>query len=285
MYFYHGYALGVASTVPGNECTQAVCALSVRGGSGDTTETKSACSLISFDSIKSHVEGSESSPYGADGPDSYVTKASLVIENLKIKDKTNKDRVTAGHIEAHLVSQHLEGNYEASTVIAGSQFTNVAIDGTAITIETSKLLSNPYSTYSTMQTGFKDTFNRKEILAQLIGRDLDATAAKTPDLIAAYQAYQEQDGMTCLKPLVICSLVKKTTGGGFDRWGPIIAIPGFGNLYLGEVMVWSWMRCLTMFRLELLDEGGTISGGSVGAGGGTFPPGATGGGGTAGGGG
>src|SRR5262249_57356196 len=117
MYFYHGYALGVASTVPGNVFTQATCALSVAGGVDDETVTKPSSSLISFDSIESHVSGKETHPFGEDCLDVYVTEASVIIKNLKIREKGDgkkpgKERITADLVQAHVLSQYRTGDYE-----------------------------------------------------------------------------------------------------------------------------------------------------------------------------
>ena len=71
---------------------------------------------------------------------------------------------------------------------------------------------------------------------------------------------------------MLCSFVTKIKGGGggVKTWGPIVSVPNFGNIYLGEVLVWPWMRCLNLFRIELA-SGGTVSGGSTGHGGLGFP--------------
>ena len=58
MYFYHGYALGVASTISKSEFTEADCALSITGG--QSTATKSTKPLppgISFQSANSSIRG------------------------------------------------------------------------------------------------------------------------------------------------------------------------------------------------------------------------------------
>jgi hypothetical protein len=196
----------------------------------------------------------------------WITEGSVVIENLNIQDKFQADR-----IEAHVYGEDWPGGYEGEVVITGSKFENVRIAGNPVTIDTSTDLSIRYPTYDSMQAGFQNSFSRDEVLGCLVGRDLNAADATTWDLRDAYEGYRLQKALTSLKPLVLSSFVTKVTGtGGFATWGPIISVPGFGNIYLGEVLVWDWMRCLTMFRIEL-SSGGTISGASTGHGGTTFP--------------
>ena len=284
MYFYHGYALGVASAIPDkdfkgfSEFTDASCALSLRGGEAKASESRPKPATpppnsppgIWFDSAKSTITGAE---VARNGFYTWVTEASVIIQKLNILD-----RFTADKIEAHLFSEYRAGDYEPSTVITGSKFDNVRIDGNLLQIDTADDLSEGYSTYSGMQIAFQNQFSQPSVLALLEGRGLDANTANTPDLRAAWEAFGEQEALgkrttlPTLKSAVICSFVTKISGGGYKTWGPIVAVPNFGNIYLGELIVWPWMRCLNMFRIELA-SGGSICGGSAGANGTTQPPG------------
>ncbi len=62
----------------------------------------------------------------------------------------------------------------------------------------------------------------------------------------------------------LCSLVKEmdTTCPGVKRTGHCFYVPGFGNIFLGELMIVHGERTLTMVRLELgsaIGGGGSIS--------------------------
>ena len=271
MYFYHGYALGVASTIPGKEFNEACCALSIRGGKGSAAKsTNPLPEGITFASATSNVSGWDDE---WNGLPIWYTEASVVIEGLDIFGKFSADR-----IEAHIFSQARAGDYESSTVITGSKFLNVKIGGSPVKIEMSDDLTVRYPTFSSMQVGFKNNSSRGGVCGCLVGRELTEDDATSPDLLAAYEARCQQEALTTLKSAVICSFVEKVSGGGCKTWGPIIAVPEFGNIYLGELVVWPWMRCLNMFRIELAQskifpEGGRIAGGSAGANGTTYPPG------------
>jgi hypothetical protein len=270
MYFYHGYALGVASTIPGNIFTKADCALSIRGGESAVSEPATTLPPgITFNSADSKIRGWGDLRKGL--PVWYI-EASVVIKKLDVLGK-----FTAESIEAHIFFETRAGDYESSIVIADSKFVGVKVAGNELNIEISNDLTVRYPTYSSMQTAFQNRFSQPGVLAMVEGRGLDAQTANTPDLRAAWEAYGEQKalGEQCLpslKPAVICSFVTKVSGGGYQTWGPIVAVPNFGNIYLGEVIVWPWMRCLNMFRIELA-SGGTISGGSAGTSGTSIPPG------------
>lgn len=292
MYFYHGYALGVASTIQGQQFTKAECALSVDGGTAAAPPESSFTSTgkinISFDPPKALVTGLGDT---RNGTYIWTTDASVVINNLRIAD-TTREFVKASSIEAHIISEYRAGDYEASISLtqgkARCRFTNLSILGNAISIDDAEDMFTRYFTYGSMQEDIGNSFTHDRFMACVQGRYLQKDDAITPDLRAAYDAYGEQNALTSLKPAVVCSFVKakeaKTIGADIKTWGPIITVRDFGTIYLGEVIVWPWMRCLTMFRVELA-SGGSISGGSAGVNGVGFPPGAFGGGGYGGGGG
>jgi hypothetical protein len=271
MYFYHATAIALGGRLGKDadqplKVPQASCALAVTGGCGLADAPSFSSSGISFQSAKSEVSGEEKN---VNGLDVYVTKASVIIKGLNIQNA-----LTADIVEAHLISEHRTGDYEASTVIFGSHFDNLKIKGAAVTLELSDEMLHQYPTFWSMEADFENDFSRPWVLACLEGHGLPEASATTEDLRAAFDAYSEQKALCKLKQLVVCSFVTKVNGlgGGITAWGPIIAVPNFGNIYLGELMIWPWMRCLTMFRVEL-SSGGSISGGTVGSGGTTIPPG------------
>lgn len=278
MYFYHAHAIALGGRIGSTPLNveQGSCALAVTGGEAEAKKVSFSDDGITFQSSDCKVAGGLTYPRGLNV---WTTEASVVIQKLNLFG-----RVTADTIEARINSEYRAGDYEASTVISRSKFDNLQIDGKPLQIETSEDLSWRYPTFGSMDTDFQNEFSKPWVLATLVGRGLDVKTANTPDLRDAFDSYGEQNSLPSLKSLVLCSFVTKISGGGFNSWGPIVAIPDLGDLYLGEVIVWPWMRCLTMFRLALRDKdgkpSGAVSGGSAGTGGGTWPPGAYGGGGT-----
>ena len=57
-----------------------------------------------------------------------------------------------------------------------------------------------------------------------------------------------------------------------DNWGPIIKVPHFGTIYLGEVLVSFGQRRVNMIRLELgSPDAGSFIFGTAGGNGAPFP--------------
>lgn len=253
MFLYDGYALGTASTMPGNEFTEADCSLSIRGGVTFRRSHHFNAHGISFELADSNLSGTGEVRRGL-----YVnaTSASVVIENLDILGRIHVDR-----IEARMYSECRTGDTEPTTSIVGSKFQNFRIDGNLLEIHTSDDLSSRYPTFRNMQIAFQNPFSRNQVMECFVGRDLDEMSATTDDLRAVYEAYRKQSALPTLDPPTICSIVTKVRDGeGTKAWGSIIAIPNVGILYLGEVIILPGMRCLNMFRIEL-SSGGSIVGG------------------------
>jgi len=259
MYFYHGFALGAGSTIKNQDFTEAASALTLTGGFS-ASDSKFNKFNITFDA-HSEVSGIAEE---RNGFYYWVTKASAVIKNLRILN-----RITADAIDCHLFSEFRGGDSEAGTIVR-VEFRNLQVDERALRIDTSEELSEDYPTYSSMQAAFENGYSRPRVLDCLVGREMTEKAATTEDLRVALEGYREQSALPQLKQRVLCSVVKKVSGGGFDTLGSVVAIPNLGNLYLGEVLVWPWMRCLTAFRIELR-SGGNICGGIVGANGTKYP--------------
>jgi hypothetical protein len=73
----------------------------------------------------------------------------------------------------------------------------------------------------------------------------------------------------------LCSLVKETNiqHPGVERTGHCFYVPGFGKVFLAEVVIAHGERTLTMFRLELGSSlAGTGSGGYATSNGKNYPP-------------
>lgn len=289
MYFYHAHAIAFGGRIGPNsiKVDQGSCALAVTGGASSvkasnfTFKSKDIEQLpqditIGFDSAESEVTGTETSG-GV-----YVTTAKVTLRGLNIKNVKNV--VTADIITAQAKSTYTARDYEAAIGVAGA-IQGLKINGAdkEVVVTTSDDLNSKLTTYGSVQVAFQNRFSQP-LVDCLIGSGLTKDLADTDDLKAAYKAYTEQAALLNPKSAVVCSLVKGVSSplpqGATSCGGPaIIKIDGFGNLYLGEVIVWPWMRCLNMFRIELVGKDkksvvGSISGASVGANGTGFPPGA-----------
>src|SRR5437764_13284191 len=123
MYFYHAHAiaLGVGSKSHG------VCALPYTGGQAASQLTPYRSSEISCDLVRSEVSGEELENKN-NSVDTYITKASVVLEKLDIPDI-----LTAGLVEASIIARYRKGDPEASIDTSASRFENLKIAGQAVT--------------------------------------------------------------------------------------------------------------------------------------------------------
>jgi hypothetical protein len=217
---------------------QAQSALPVIGGHGHSrVENFEFRDFITFKKGYSHVSGG----HQADD-DSNNTLATAVLENLNMFDVLFVDRVVS-----RLYSKHPAGSEEGSITWIGSKFENFRIAGHAVEIELNIPLIEDMITFAAAQKAFaKDSEFRK--IAE------DPLCSGKP-----------------LKPnqvngVFLCSIVKKikTDYPGVKIDGHSLYVPGFGQVFLGELLIKNGEKTLTMLRFEL----GSTTGGS-GTGGGT----------------
>jgi hypothetical protein len=226
---------------------QAASALPIIGGHGDArVENFAYRQFVSFKNGYSHVSGG----HQADD-ESNNTLVTATLERLNILDILTADRIVA-----RLYSKHLPGKPEGSITMVGSKFENLRIAGCPVHIELDFDLFEEVPTFEQAQNMFAKNDKFKKMAQSLLkpGKKLDP---KDP-----HGAF-------------LCSIVKEmdTTCPGVTRSGHCFHVPGFGKIFLAEVLISHGMRTLTMFRLEL---GSSISGSGTGAAvtanGRTWPP-------------
>jgi len=205
----------------------------------------------------------------------HSTRISVVIEGLNILNM-----VTADRIVARLACKHdtdVPGTpiteTEPNIITTGSHFDGLKIAGHTIDVITDHQTFCDFDTYGKCQTAFDDAKGRKRLLDSLIGSQLKAKGMEpTPQspqhLKDVHQGFIDQSASKDLRRTMICSFVtdiKGLNGPEIKSCGPIVVIPQFGTLYLGELMITHGMRRVTMLRVEL----GSPDGGSFGVGTGT----------------
>lgn len=115
--------------------------------------------------------------------------------------------------------------------------------------------------------------DKDRLIASMIGsgmdeNDMKPTTQSPQHLKDTYQGFVDQVASKNLRKTMICSFVteiKGLNGPEIKACGPIVVIPQFGTVYLGELMITHGMRRVTMLRLEL----GSPDGGSLAVGSGT----------------
>jgi len=240
-FHYHGcgHAFSGRFTRPFDQLidVQAASSLPVIGGHGNSRiEHFQFREFVSFKKGYTHVSG------GLQTDDnSNNTLVTATVEGLNMLDILTADRVVA-----RLYSKHPAGEPEGLVTMVGSKFENLKIAGHEVNVNLDFALFENIRTFKEAQKAFeKDQGFRKIAL----------------DPFHAGHELKQQGSNGAF----LCSLVKEmdTSCPGVKRTGHCFYVPGFGNVFLGEVMIVHGQRTLTMIRLEL---GSAIAGsGTAGA--------------------
>lgn len=192
---------------------QAPISLPTIGGHGHSrVENFQFREFISFKKGYTHVSGSQAE----DG--SYNTLVIAVVEGLNILDVVTADRVVA-----RIRSKHFKDAAEGEISLAGSKFENLKISCCPVKAELDFDLLEDIL-----------TFERAKAQLGKIRQIAGAARGSDHTPIAA----------SCIKPLD-----PKCPGVRTERHG--FHVDGFGNVFLGEVMIKHGEKTLTMIRLEL----------------------------------
>lgn len=194
---------------------QAPISLPTIGGHGHArVENFQFRELISFKKGYTHVSGSQAD----DG--SYNTLAIASVEGLNILDVITADRVLA-----RVHSKHFKDDPEGQISLVGSKFENLKISCCPVNVVLDFEIFEEILTFEKAKAAFRAGKIRKI-------SDKPLKTDHTP--IAS----------TCIKELQINCPGVEPRGHGFH-------VKGFGNVFLGEVMIKHGEKTLTMIRLEL----------------------------------
>ncbi|GAC1630045.1 MAG: hypothetical protein NVS9B14_00150 [Candidatus Acidiferrum sp.] len=192
--------------------------------------------FVSFKKGYSHVSGG----HQADD-DSNNTLATAVLEGLNMFDVLTADRVVS-----RLYSKHLPDAKEGNITWFGSKFENLRIAGYPVHVELNVPLFHDLLTYEAAEKAFAKSGEFRKIAEDPL---------KTGNVLKP----ADVDGV------FLCSIVKeiKVESPGVKVVGHSLYVPGFGKVYLGELLIKHGEKTLTMLRFEL---GSTTSGGGTGSG-------------------
>jgi hypothetical protein len=247
VHYYHADAnvLGGALESPFEEIIpiQAPLSLPAVGGYGVARAEKfSVKGILSFESAHTQVAGSVSKKTGG-----WTTMGTAVIENLNVLDV-----FTAERIVAQIATEHPRVGYYPEVTFLGTQFEGVRIAGNPVKIELDLDICN-------MADGAADAsghrypkeacFTDKKFVAKVAAQYRQITSdSNTPAWLRDQFAQAPGEG----KGHVLCSVVKSVTGQFPGKsYGNILEVPGFGQIFLGELIVNGESFNLSMVRLEL----------------------------------
>lgn len=267
-FLYHASALALGGQIrrPWDEPleSQAATVLPTEGGAGRAeVRDFEYRGLISLRRATSTVMGNESR---RDGRRVFNTLATTVLEGLDIAGI-----VTAERIVARLVSEKVEGGDEIPIQPVGSYFEGLRIAGTPVD-------PKPWNPVY-------DSASLEALHSAQRGGPVDAEGNELrlpPDLSPRKPAgggapshFEDHQIVTSLfqRPSVLpagCRTDAKLEEGQIPPWA--IHVPGFGTVYLGELLISRYSRRLNMLRIEMGSpvEGSLVGGGTEGNGS-TYP--------------
>ena len=232
-------------------------ALSAAGGfASSQSEAFNHENIVSFTAAHTRISGHEAPHGGREAPDGkeFSTLVTTVVEGLNILEI-----VTAKRVVAQLSVAFPKDGGPRRIATAGSYFEGLRIGGYDAEPQPNKaLLRSPLTVEGIQGIGVEQS---------------KALADKVSGLTARYGwTRREQKGNAAL---TMCSLLNavspKLPGRSF---GHVIAIPDFGRIFLGELLVSHGFAQLSMVRAELgCNVHATLTVSVAGSGGTTMPPG------------
>jgi len=260
--YYHAdaSALGGHLTHPSEAAlhTQASVSLSQAGGHADSrVETFKHQSIVQSGPAYSQVTGSiEKSTRN------WKTVVTSTIENVDIKGV-----VTADKIVSKLTIEHPRDGDYPKVDFTGCKFTNLCINGIPI---------EPVLDLTLLSDGFPDEPwpAVKSFVQKAVNQNhAITTAADVPPWLKARYDWMESPAGRTRKGCIQCSIVSGVHSAEKNAsFGHVILVPGFGNIFLGELLVYPASINLTMLRVELAGTTqGHLSLGNVRGNGSTMP--------------
>ncbi|HLJ29216.1 MAG TPA: hypothetical protein VKY85_21085 [Candidatus Angelobacter sp.] len=285
MYLYHAHAVALGGTIerPDSQTIEGVagCVLPLSGGTSSASSGKFDNGLVAFDSAQSQLTGSVET---RNGQLVHVTGVSTVINGLNIRNMFMADQVVVRIASEHSPRPPMPSPPagtpvppldEPSIITTGCHFDNLKIAGHQVTVDMDHKVFVDFPTYGDCQRAWSGS-DRGRLEPRLLGSTMPPPGATDPQhLREIYQGFDLQSKSATLRPNVLCSFVqnvKGINGAEIDNWGPIIRIPQFGTMYLGEVLISPGYRGVNMFRLQLgSPDGAGVVGGGGGSNGTGFP--------------
>jgi hypothetical protein len=201
----------------------------------------------------SHTTGVVNKKTGA-----WTTLVTSVVENLNVLEVVTADRIVSKlHVE-----YPEEGDHPRISII-GSKFVNLRVNGESI---------NPVLDIDLLTSESKTEFPEKHLMDEKIFNNKVSSHYKkiaekkgAPEWLAWRHASMKSPESRKKKGFVLCSVVEELQGAKSGMtFGHVMHVPGFGNIFFGELVVGPNSYRLTMMRIEMgcLAEG-TISAASA----------------------
>ena len=196
--------------------------------------------VLSYSSAYTQVAGTHDVKPGH----GWTTLATSVVEHLNVLDIVTADRVVA-----QVATEHPLVGYVPSVTFLGTRFENLRIAGEKVNpVMNLGLLATPAGHFP--DTPFTEDRNFISKAIEQNKRMLGTQGA--PDWLAARYGWINSEEARRKKGYVLCSLVEQVEGVKHaSNYGHVVNVPGFGNVFLGELSVSQGVFRLTMIRMEM----------------------------------
>lgn len=175
----------------------------------------------------------------------WTTLVTSVVENLNVLEVVTADRIVS---KLHVEYPH-EGDHPKISII-GSKFVNLRVNGESI---------NPVLDLDLLKSESKSEFPDKHLMEEKVFNNKVSSHYKkitetkgAPEWLAGRHASMKSPESRKKKGYVLCSLVNELQGAKpGTAFGHVLHVPGFGNIFFGELIVAPNSYRLTMMRIEM----------------------------------
>ncbi len=175
----------------------------------------------------------------------WTTLVTSVVENLNVLEVVTADRIVSKlHVE-----YPQQGDHPRISII-GSKFVNLRVNGESI---------NPILDIDLLKSESKGEFPDKHVMEEKVFNNKVSSHYKkitetkgAPEWLAGRHASMKSPESRKKKGFVLCSLVEELRGAKpGTAFGHVLHVPGFGNIFFGELIVAPNSYRLTMMRIEM----------------------------------
>jgi hypothetical protein len=221
--------------------TQASTSLAQAGGHAESQiDSFKLDDTISSGRAHSHTTGVVNKTTGA-----WTTLVSSVVENLNVLEVVTADRIVSKlHVE-----YPREGNHPKISIV-GSKFINLRVAGVSI---------DPVLDIDLLTSQAKGDFpdgpltEEKGFIGKVTSQSKRITEVKgAPEWLAGRHGWVKSPEGRKKKGCILCSVVNELQGARpGTAFGHVLHVPGFGNIFFGELIVAQNSYRLTMMRIEM----------------------------------
>ena len=186
----------------------------------------------------------------------WTTTVTAVVENLNVYQV-----VTAEKIVSQIAVEHPRRGGHPSVSFVGSQFKNLRINGKRVRASIFSSMPSLQEADAASESGPPKKIRFPDVPwpdvpsfaahAQAAGHALTQHTS-APDWVKGRYQWMTSKDERSRRGYSLCSLVEQVKGTVPEStFGHVIHVPGFGNIFLGELLVYNHAFHLIMLRIEM----------------------------------